>query len=59
MFFIVPCVSKTTGVSNVSKLSQVGKGGEELSKTVKKPEVGKLTEADKASMGQVGRDFIF
>ncbi|XP_039980041.1 multidrug resistance-associated protein 1 isoform X3 [Xiphias gladius] len=43
----------TQGVSSVSKLSQVGKEGMELSKKAKNPDVGKLTEADKASMGQV------
>nr|XP_019958522.1 PREDICTED: multidrug resistance-associated protein 1-like isoform X1 [Paralichthys olivaceus] len=37
-------------MSDVSKLSQRGK---ELSKKAKNPEVGKLTEADKASKGRV------
>ncbi|XP_040919381.1 multidrug resistance-associated protein 1 [Toxotes jaculatrix] len=43
----------TQGVSNVSKLSPAGKEDKELSKKAKNPEVGKLTEADKASTGQV------
>lgn len=54
---IVPCVCSTPDVSRVSKLSQTGKEDKELNKKAKNPEVGKLTEADKASTGRVGCDF--
>ncbi|XP_022625961.1 multidrug resistance-associated protein 1-like, partial [Seriola dumerili] len=37
----------------VSKLSQTNKEGQDLNKKAKNPEVGKLTEADKASIGRV------
>uniref|UniRef100_A0A671YCI8 Multidrug resistance-associated protein 1 n=1 Tax=Sparus aurata TaxID=8175 RepID=A0A671YCI8_SPAAU len=40
-------------VSSVSKLSQTGKENMVLNKRAKNPEVGKLTEADKASTGKV------
>ncbi|KAM9346446.1 multidrug resistance-associated protein 1 [Symphorus nematophorus] len=41
------------GVGSVSKLSQTGKEDKVQSKKAKNPEVGKLTEADKASTGRV------
>uniref|UniRef100_A0A8C4EG28 Multidrug resistance-associated protein 1 n=1 Tax=Dicentrarchus labrax TaxID=13489 RepID=A0A8C4EG28_DICLA len=50
---IVSCGSSSPGVSTVSKLSQMGKEDKVPSKKAKNPEVGKLTEADKASTGQV------
>ncbi|XP_056257731.1 multidrug resistance-associated protein 1 [Seriola aureovittata] len=40
-------------VSSVSKLSQTSKEGQDPNKKAKNPEVGKLTEADKASIGRV------
>lgn len=43
------------GASSVSKLSQRGEETKLLGKKAGNPEVGKLTEADKASTGQVGR----
>ncbi|XP_051242789.1 multidrug resistance-associated protein 1 isoform X4 [Dicentrarchus labrax] len=46
-------VGSSPGVSTVSKLSQMGKEDKVPSKKAKNPEVGKLTEADKASTGQV------
>lgn len=52
---IASCVSSSPGDSSVSKLSQTGKEGEVLSNKAKHPESGKLTEADKASTGRVGR----
>lgn len=44
-------------VSSISK--QPAKAGKEQSKKAKNPEVGKLTEADKASTGQVDRCFMW
>lgn len=55
---IVPCVSSSPGVNSVSKLSQTGKDDKVLSKKTKNPEVGKLTEADKASTGRVGKGLL-
>lgn len=52
---ILPLVSSVPAINSVSKLSQTGKEDKELSKKAKNPGVGKLTEADKASTGQVGR----
>ncbi|XP_049426792.1 multidrug resistance-associated protein 1 isoform X3 [Epinephelus fuscoguttatus] len=46
-------VGSSPDASNVSKLSQTGKEDKVLSKNAKDPEVGKLTEADKASTGRV------
>lgn len=43
----------------MSKLSQMGKEGEVLNKKAKNAEVGKLTEADKASTGRVGGDLTY
>uniref|UniRef100_A0A3B4V2W9 Multidrug resistance-associated protein 1 n=1 Tax=Seriola dumerili TaxID=41447 RepID=A0A3B4V2W9_SERDU len=48
----VRCLSSPV-VSSVSKLSQTNKEGQDLNKKAKNPEVGKLTEADKASIGRV------
>ncbi|XP_042247990.1 multidrug resistance-associated protein 1 isoform X1 [Thunnus maccoyii] len=45
--------SVTALAGSESKLSQTGKDGEVLNKKAKNPEVGKLTEADKASTGRV------
>ncbi|CAK6969621.1 multidrug resistance-associated protein 1 [Scomber scombrus] len=45
--------SVTTLVGSASKLPQTGKEAEVLNKKVKNAEVGKLTEADKASTGRV------
>uniref|UniRef100_A0A3Q0SJL6 Multidrug resistance-associated protein 1 n=1 Tax=Amphilophus citrinellus TaxID=61819 RepID=A0A3Q0SJL6_AMPCI len=45
------CISSSPGVSSVSKQSD--KADKELSKKAKNREMGKLTEADKASTGQV------
>ncbi|XP_006807938.1 multidrug resistance-associated protein 1 [Neolamprologus brichardi] len=47
----VPTLAASPGVCTASKQST--KADEELSKKPKNPEVGKLTEADKASTGQV------
>ncbi|XP_063327094.1 multidrug resistance-associated protein 1 [Pelmatolapia mariae] len=47
----VPTLAGSPGVCTASK--QSAKADEELSKKPKNPEVGKLTEADKASTGQV------
>ncbi|XP_031726932.1 multidrug resistance-associated protein 1 [Anarrhichthys ocellatus] len=41
------------GVSSVTKLCQTGEQDKVLGKKAKQPEVGKLTEADKASTGRV------
>ncbi|XP_076608098.1 multidrug resistance-associated protein 1 [Chaetodon auriga] len=41
------------GVSSVSRLPQAGQEDKALSKKSKNPDVGKLTEADKASTGRV------
>ena len=54
-YCICPFVNCSPDVSSVSKLSQTGKENMVLNKKAKNPEVGKLTEADKASTGQVGR----
>lgn len=54
-FFIF---SSIPAINSVSKLSQTGKEDKELSKKAKNPGVGKLTEADKASTGQVGSGLI-
>ncbi|XP_070703342.1 multidrug resistance-associated protein 1 [Pempheris klunzingeri] len=43
----------SVGDSSVSKLSQTGKDGNVVTKKAKNPEVGKLTDADKASTGRV------
>lgn len=48
-------VSSSSAINSVSKLSQTGKEDKDLSQKAKNPGVGKLTEADKASTGQVGR----
>ncbi|KAJ4932488.1 hypothetical protein JOQ06_010909, partial [Pogonophryne albipinna] len=48
---IVTALLGSQSVDSVSKLSQTG--NQELSKEAKHPELGKLTEADKASTGQV------
>uniref|UniRef100_A0A3Q3IG20 Multidrug resistance-associated protein 1 n=1 Tax=Monopterus albus TaxID=43700 RepID=A0A3Q3IG20_MONAL len=48
--YILPCVSNSPDVSSDLKL---GKEDKEISKDAKNPELGKLTEADKASTGQV------
>lgn len=52
---ILPFVNCSPDVSSVSKLSQTGKENMVLNKRAKNPEVGKLTEADKASTGKVSR----
>lgn len=52
---IFPHVSSIPAINSVSKLSQTSKEDKELSKKTKNPGVGKLTEADKASTGKVGR----
>lgn len=52
---ILSLVSNISGVNIVSKLSQTGKEDKELNKKAKNSGVGKLTEADKASTGQVSR----
>ncbi|XP_067333226.1 multidrug resistance-associated protein 1 isoform X2 [Channa argus] len=41
------------GVKSLPKLSEMDKEDKKLSKEVKKPELGKLTEADKANTGKV------
>ncbi|XP_045932388.1 multidrug resistance-associated protein 1 isoform X1 [Micropterus dolomieu] len=46
-------VGSSPGVSSVSQPSQTSKEDNILSKKTKNPDVGKLTEADKASTGQV------
>ncbi|XP_026203748.1 multidrug resistance-associated protein 1 isoform X1 [Anabas testudineus] len=43
----------SSAINSVSKLSQTGKEDKDLSQKAKNPGVGKLTEADKASTGQV------
>lgn len=46
-------LNSSPGSRSVSKLSLTVKDDKELSKKAKNPEVGKLTEADKASTGRV------
>uniref|UniRef100_A0A7N6C098 Multidrug resistance-associated protein 1 n=1 Tax=Anabas testudineus TaxID=64144 RepID=A0A7N6C098_ANATE len=46
-------VGSSSAINSVSKLSQTGKEDKDLSQKAKNPGVGKLTEADKASTGQV------
>lgn len=55
---IVPCVSSSLGDSSVSKLSETDKESKVLSKKAKNPELGKLTDADKAGTGRVSRGLI-
>ncbi len=54
-FCIVPFVICSPVGNSMSKLSQTDKQGKVLSTKAKNPEVGKLTEADKANTGRVGR----
>lgn len=53
--FIFLLVSFNLCVIGVSKLSLASKGDRQLNKKAKNSEVGKLTEADNARTGRVGK----